>query len=448
MRCSFPDGFLWGAATSAYQIEGAWNEDGKGESVWDRFAHRPFNVENGVTGDIACDHYHRLAEDVALMKDLGLQAYRFSVSWPRVLPNGRGKVNARGLGFYDRLVDALLSAGIRPVVTLYHWDFPQALQELGGWPNPSSPDWFADYASVVFRKLGDRVPLWITHNEPWCGAFLGYGSGHHAPGVCDYTRAYQTVHHLLLSHGKAVQVFRQGGYKGEIGIALNPQHYLPASGGEADRRACQRMYEEGVALFLEPLFFGRYPEYLMEWIGSHRPKINPGDMETIAQPIDFLGVNYYMTHRVSHSVDGGILKASAPTISAPGWGRTEMDWGIYPAGLAAMLEDIQQKYNPPQIYLTENGCAIVDTPDENGFVADWGRVNYLRAHLHAAQEAIVAGVNLRGYFVWSLTDNFEWAWGYRPRFGIVRVDYDTQRRTPKQSARWYSEVMRQNGFVI
>ncbi len=441
----FPKGFLWGAVTSAYQIEGAWNEDGKGESIWDRFVRRPYSVISGDTGDVACDHYHRMPQDVALMKELSLQTYRFSISWPRVLPQGRGAVNEKGLDFYDRLVDNLMAADIVPNATLYHWDYPQSLQDAGGWPNRDSVDWFVDYARVVFDRLGDRVALWSTHNEPWVTAFIGYALGVLAPGICDYSQAYQTVHHLLLAHGKTVQLFRQGGYQGEIGIVLNLGHFEPASESQADREACQRAYEENVALFMDPLFKGHYPKSLFDWIGPHAPRVHEGDMELISQPIDFLGVNYYTTNAVSYSLPHGLLKANGAPVSAPGWGQTEMGWGINPPGLTAVLLNIKQNYGNPRMYVTENGCALKDAPDENSFVADWGRVAFLRAHLFAVHDAIQAGANLQGYYVWSLMDNFEWARGYGPRFGIVRVDYETGKRTPKQSARWYSQTIAQNG---
>jgi beta-glucosidase len=460
----FPTGFLWGAATSAYQIEGAWNVDGKGESIWDRFVCRPYNVLNGDTGDVACDHYHRMPEDVALMKDLGLQSYRFSISWPRVLPegrapstdsgrgpltgSGRGAVNEKGLDFYDRLVDNLLAAGILPNATLNHWDFPQALQDEGGWPNRDSADWFTDYTRVVFDRLGDRVALWVTHNEPWVIAFLGYGMGIHAPGRCDYSQAFQTAHHLLLAHGKAVQLFRQGGYKGEIGIVLNLSHFEPASAREADQAACRRAYEGNASLFLEPLFKGRYPEMLFDWIGAHRPQVRAEDLDLISQPIDFLGVNYYTTVSVSHAIEGSLLKLQLDPVSAPGWGRTEMGWGVFPSGSTAVLLDVKEKYGNPKTYITENGCAFHDAPDETGFVADGARINFLRAHLHATLDAIDAGANLQGYYVWSLMDNFEWARGYEPRFGLVRVEYETGKRIPKQSARWYGDVIKQNGISL
>jgi beta-glucosidase len=443
----FPDNFLWGAATAAYQIEGAWNEDGKGESIWDHFTHQPHRILNADTGDIACNHYHQMPADVALMKALGLQSYRFSISWPRVLPQGRGTVNQKGLDFYDRLVDQLLEAGIVPNATLNHWDLPQALQEAGGWPNRDCTDWFAEYAQIMFERLGDRVALWSTHNEPAIIAFLGYALGTFAPGIADYSQAYQTAHHLLLSHGKAVQIFRQGNYKGEIGIVLSFAHYLPATETEADYAACQRAYENSTALFMKPLFQKKYPEMLWNWIGSHAPKILDGDLEIIAQPIDFLGVNYYFTNAVSFAPSGGLFKQKFEPVSAPAWEKTEMGWGINPAGFTEILLDFKENYGNPKMYITENGCAMKDTPNIDGCVADYGRINFLRAHFLAVHDAIQKGVNLQGYYVWSFMDNFEWAQGFTPRFGLVRVDYKTGNRIPKQSAYWYQNVMEQNGVA-
>jgi len=442
----FPEGFLWGAATAAYQIEGAWNEDGKGESIWDHFTHAPYFTEVPANGDVACDSYHRLDEDLALLKTLGAKTYRFSLAWTRILPEGTGRVNPKGFEYYDRLVDGLLGAGIVPNCTLYHWDFPQALMARGGWANRDSLQWFTDYARLAFDRLGDRVKMWATFNEPWCTAFLGFGNGHHAPGICDYTRAYQVVHHLLLAHGQTVQLYRQGGYPGEIGIVLNIGHYIPASQSQADIDATWRAYEEAASLWLMPIYTGEYPSEFMEWIGYHRPVIQAGDMEAIHQPVDFLGINYYQTHLVSHSVNGGINKLESPTISESGYGRTEMGWGIYPSGLGAVLLDVHQKYQPAKMFVTENGTALIDTPDASGQVADWGRINYLRNHLRSVHTAIQAGAPVKGYYYWSLMDNFEWAWGYRPRFGLVRVDFDSLKRTPKESARWYGQAIAHNGF--
>ena len=446
-KLEFPEGFVWGAATSAYQIEGAWDEDGKGESIWDRFVHTPYHVVDGATGDVACDHYHRTAQDVQLMQSLGLKTYRFSVSWPRILPLGRGEVNEKGLDFYDRLVDELLSAGIPPTVNLFHWDLPQALQDAGGWVNRESADWFAEYARVVFERLGDRVRRWITANEPRVAAFLGYGSGLHAPGLHDYTRAYQAAHHLLLAHGKAVQVFRAGGQDGRIGVVHDLAHFIPASDREEDVAACRRAYEQDIGQFLEPIFRRRYPEALHRWIGPQRPRVEDGDMDVIGQPIDFLGINYYKTHRVSFAIGEAPLNARLEPVSAPGWGLTEMGWGVNPAGLKAVLLDVMETYDNPPIYVSENGCAFPDAPDEDGFVADWARVNYLRGHVRAIHEAIQVGADVRGYFVWSLMDNLEWAMGYGPRFGIVRVDFETLERVPKRSALWYSDVIARKGII-
>jgi beta-glucosidase len=444
---NFPAGFLWGAATAAYQIEGAWNEDGKGESIWDRFTHRPYTILNGDSGDVACDHYHRMPEDVALMKELGLKTYRFSISWPRVLPEGRGPVNQAGLGFYDRLVDELLAADILPNATLNHWDLPQAIQERGGWPVRDCTDWFADYAQLMFDRLGDRVAFWSTHNEPHVIAYPSYGEGVFAPGVADYSQAYQTVHHLLLAHGKAVQAFRQGNHTGEIGIVIYFGNYVPASDSQADHDACRRAYENMSAIFGDPIFKGRYPERLLEWLGSHAPAIQNGDLELIHQPLDFLGVNHYFTVQVAFEPRHGLLKLVDRQVTAPGWGHTEMGWGVNPEGITAALLDLKQRYDNPKILITENGCAMRDVPDEDGFVADWRRIDYLRAHIRAVHEALQAGVNVRGYYVWSLMDNFEWAFGYQPRFGLIRVDYPTGRRIPKQSAHWYREVIARNALT-
>ncbi|MEN8172359.1 MAG: GH1 family beta-glucosidase [Chloroflexota bacterium] len=443
-KFQFPKNFLWGTAASAYQIEGAYNKDGKGESIWDRFVRWDDHVLYGDTGDIALDHYHRMSQDVELLKKLGIPCYSFTVSWTRILPEGRGQVNNKGLDFYDRLVDSMLDAGIRPKATLYHWDFPQLLQDLGGWPNRDSVDWFADYAHIVFDMLADRVKLWATHNEPWVAAFLGYGSGLHAPGICDYSGAYQTAHHMLLAHGSAVQVFRQGGYDGQIGLILNLNGLIPASNSEQDKAAAQRVHDETHALFLDPVFNGKYPQALFDFIGTHQPEVQPGDLNLIQQPIDFLGLNYYNTDLVEFDIHGGLNKARLIPYSAPGWGRTEMNWGIHPAGIKGEVQYIKEHYGNPDLYITENGCAMPDQPDENGFVADWDRIRYLKAHLHALHEAIQEGVNLKGYFVWSIFDNFEWERGYGPRFGLVRVNYETLERIPKQSAYWYRDVIAKN----
>ena len=444
-RLTFPKGFLWGAATAAYQIEGAWNKDGKGESVWDRFTHSPYRIHNGDTGDRACDHYRLMPKDVALMQSLGLPSYRFSISWTRVLPQGLGAVNKKGLGFYDRLIDQLLQAGIAPCVTLNHWDFPQALEDMGGWPDRRSADWFTDYARVVFDALGDRVAMWATHNEPYIIAFLGYAFGIFAPGMADWQMGVRAAHHLLLGHGQAVDLFRQMGYPGKIGIVLDHPWYVPASDDSEDVDACDRAFYAAQGIFLEALFHGRYPEVLSTWSKSLVPPVHDGDMEQISRPIDFLGINHYNTVTIGFSSHGGLLKTWREEVSSPGMGKTFLGWGIYPPGMTAVLESLRDRYGNPPVYVTENGTALEDEPDSKGFVDDWGRVAYLRSYLRAVHAAIPRGCDVRGYFVWSLMDNFEWAYGYEPRFGIVRTDYRTLRRIPKRSALWYKEMIANNG---
>ena len=330
---TFPENFTWGAIASAYQIEGAWNEDGKGLSIWDQFSSLPDRILNGDTGKIAADHYHRMPEDVLLMKEIGLDSYSFTISWPRILPEGTGKVNPKGLDFYDRLVDELLNAGIRPKATLYHWDYPATLLERGGWPCRDSIDWFGDYAALAFEKLADRVDLWATHNEPWVAAFLGYGMGVHAPGICDARLAYQTAHHLLMAHANAVAIYRSGNYGGEIGLILNLNHLIPGSDREQDIQATQRVYDETHSLFLDPIFLGKYPEKFLEWLGPNQPRIEPGDLDQLHGAADYLGINHYNTDKVYYDHFGGWLKARLEPYSAPGWGVTQMGWGINPAGL-------------------------------------------------------------------------------------------------------------------
>ena len=443
---TFPEGFIWGAATAAYQIEGAWNEDGKGENIWDRYCRRPYRILNGDTGEVACDHYHHLKEDVQLMKSLGLNAYRFSISWARLLPGGIGAVNPKGLDFYNRLVDLLLEAGIRPLATLYHWDLPQALQDLGGWGNRLSTDWFCDYARLAFDRLGDRVKLWATLNEPWIVAFHGNAFGAHAPGFADYSLAYQVMHHLLLAHGKAVELFRQGGYPGEIGIVLDIEHVMPASDAPADLDACQRYRQHHSAIGLEPLLRGSYPPAVLDWAGRSAPVIQAGDLAQISRPIDFLGLNFYNAVEVGYDLEGGFLKCRVAQKTLPMHGYTEMGWGIYPPGLLAMLLDVRAQAPGLKLFITENGCAALDRPDAQGFVADWDRVQYLRGYLTAAHQAIQAGVNLQGYFHWSLMDNFEWGYGYSRTFGLIRIDYKTLARLPKQSYSWYRAAITRNGI--
>ena len=441
---AFPESFIWGAATAAYQIEGAWDEDGKGPSIWDVFCRVPGAIQNGDTGDVACDHYHRWREDVVLMRELGLQAYRFSISWPRVLPEGKGKVNRPGLDFYDRLVDALLAADIRPFVTLYHWDLPQALQEEGGWPVRDTACRFADFADVVSRRLGDRVRRWITLNEPWVAAYAGYGNGYHAPGIRNPLAAVQATHHLLLAHGLAVPVLRENGDAAtQVGITLNLSPVHPASDRPADEEAAHRYDGFLNRWFLDPLFCGHYPEDMLEMLGSALPDRYEEDLETIAVPVDFLGVNYYTRTVVADDPDSVVVETRE--VKPAGRPYTEMGWEVYPEGLYEILTRVHRDYAPPCIYITENGAAFADQVDAEGRVHDAQRVGFLREYIAQAHCALEEGVPLAGYFVWTLLDNFEWAYGYSKRFGIVYVDFATQERIVKDSGIWYRGVIAENG---
>jgi beta-glucosidase len=440
---TFPSGFAWGAATAAYQVEGAWNEGGKGESIWDRFCHTPGHIAGGDTGDVACDHYHRYLADVQLMQALGLNAYRFSISWPRVLPNGRGPANPAGLDFYERLVDALLAAGIQPFITLYHWDLPQALQDLGGWGNRDMAFWFRDYADLLSRRLGDRARHWITHNEPWVAAFVGHCFGEHAPGVRDLGLALRASHHLLLSHGLALEPLRRnGGLATKAGIALNLYPGHPASDRAADEAATARCDGWFNRWFLDPLFRGSYPEDMLDLYGEHAPEPAARDLKLIAQPLDFLGVNYYLRHVCRAGGADDFLNVG---FAHPAGEYTTMGWEVYPPGLYEILERLHREYGVQSLYVTENGAAFADEPDVDGQISDVRREAYLREHLLQAHRAIAAGIPLHGYFAWSLLDNFEWSFGYTQRFGLVRVDFGTQARTIKQSGRWYAQVARENG---
>jgi beta-glucosidase len=429
----FPPDFTWGAATASYQIEGAVNEDGRGESIWDRFCATPGKVRNGESGAIACDHYHRYAEDVALMRDLGLNAYRFSIAWPRILPQGRGQVNSPGLEFYDRLVDEILAAGIQPVATLYHWDLPQALEDQGGWTNRDTVDAFVDYTDAVTRRLGDRVRTWITHNEPWVVAWAGYGTGRHAPGRTDgEAGALLVAHHLLLSHGKALEVIRAAAPDAQAGITLNLGHVYPASSQPDDEAAARRADGAANRWFLDPIFRGEYPEDMREVFRDNLPPIQDGDLQTIASPIDFLGVNNYSRSVVRAGPDG------KPTQVRPEDSQyTDMGWEVYPEGLYDLLMRLHRDYAPPRIYITENGAAFADVRTHDGMVRDPERQRFIESYVDAVRRAILDGAPVAGYFVWSLLDNFEWALGYWKRFGLIYVDYPTLERIPKESYNWY-----------
>jgi beta-glucosidase len=439
---TFPPGFFWGAATSAYQVEGAVGEDGRGESIWDRFCRLPGKVRNGEDGAIACDFYHRYPEDVMLMAELGLNAFRFSVAWPRVLPQGRGARNEAGLDFYDRLVDRLLEVGIEPFVTLYHWDLPQALEDGGGWPARQTVAAFVEYVTVVVRRLGDRVRYWITHNEPWVAAWLGYGWGQHAPGRADRGDALRAAHHLLLSHGRAVEAIRALSSGAQVGITLNLTPIHPASDDERDRAAARRIDLFQNRWFLDPLWLGGYPAESREELERHGVAVEAGDEEEIAVPIDFLGVNYYSRAVVRQDPE----REEASFVRIPGAQYTDMGWEVYPSGLRELIERLTAEYRVPRLFITENGAAYPDVRGHDGAVRDPERRSYLEAHLAALAAATDAGAPVQGYFVWSLLDNFEWAHGYWKRFGIVYVDYPTLERVPKESARWYRDFIAAQAF--
>ena len=435
----FQPTFLWGAATSAYQIEGSPLADGAGPSIWHRFVHTPGMVRDNDTGDVACDHYRRFDSDVALMQQLGLNAYRFSIAWSRVLPQGRGRVNAAGLGFYERLVDRLLAAGIQPMATLYHWDLPAALDDRGGWLNPDVADWFADYASVVFRALDDRVKLWTTLNEPWVVTDGGYLFGTLAPGHRNRFEAPIASHHLMRSHGKAVQAYRAMG-RHQIGLVVNIEPKYPASDSAADRSATERAHAYMNRQYLDAALLGSYPDELRQIFGEAWPQWPADDMAAIRQPIDFIGVNYYTRSVTRHDESSWPLHASRVLQKQATY--TETGWEVFPQGLTDTLVWIKQRYGDIPQYVTENGAAFFDPPVAEGErMQDPLRVDYLRKHIAAIADALRAGVDLRGYFAWSLLDNMEWSLGYSKRFGIVHVDFETQTRTPKASARYYAEVI-------
>ncbi|MEU9004067.1 GH1 family beta-glucosidase [Streptomyces sp. NPDC048551] len=450
----FPDGFRWGTATAAYQIEGAAAEDGRTPSIWDTFSHTPGRVRNGDTGDVAADHYHRMRADVALMKRLGVSDYRFSVAWPRVQPTGRGPAHQKGLDFYRRLTDELLGAGIRPVATLYHWDLPQELEDAGGWPQRESADRFARYAQLTAEALGDRVATWTTLNEPWCAAFLGYASGEHAPGRTEPAAALRAAHHLNLAHGRAVQALRAAlPPSAEISLTLNLHAVRPLTRSDADRDAARRIDALGNRIFLDPVFHGRLPqdlvrdtEALTDW-----SFVRDGDLRTAREPIDSLGVNYYAPTVVAAGTcpapspwPGAEAHVRFPRLPGP---RTAMDWPVDAEGLYELLTGLRDRLPDVPLLVTENGAAYEDHVDPAGRVRDPERIAYLRAHLTAVHRAMARGADVRGYFLWSLLDNFEWAYGYGKRFGIVHVDFGTQRRTPKDSARWYADVIARGGPI-
>ncbi|HLI02551.1 MAG TPA: GH1 family beta-glucosidase [Acidimicrobiales bacterium] len=463
---AFPPGFLWGTATASYQIEGAVDADGRGPSIWDTFSHTPGATHNGDTGDVACDHYHRLDGDLDLIASLGGGGYRFSLAWPRIQPDGKGPANQAGLDFYKRLVDGLRERGITPALTLYHWDLPQALQDAGGWVGRDTAERFAELASIVAGALGDRVGLWITLNEPWCSAWLGHGNGVHAPGHRDIGEAAAASHHLLLGHGLAVDAVRAAVPGATVGVTLNVTSVRPASDHDDDVAAARLVDGNQNRIWTEPIFLGRYPEDMLRHYEGKQPGFSvvaDGDLEVISRPIDFLGVNYYFPSIVAAPgrldaarAAGYIVPAGqspvnvdlgAVSVTRTDQPTTAMGWEIDPSGLVELLTGLHERFGPVAMYITENGIACNDYIGPDGAVHDRDRIAYLDAHLRAVHQAIAAGVDVRGYFAWSLMDNFEWAYGYHKRFGLTWVDYPTGNRLPKDSFRWLRGVAAANGLA-
>ena len=446
-KYNFPNGFLWGTASASYQTEGGAFEGGKGESIWDRFVKTPGNVIDGSTGDVACDFYHHYEEDISLLKQLGLKVYRMSVSWPRILPDGTGGVNREGVAYYRRVLSCLRDNGIKSAVTIYHWDLPQKLQDRGGWANREIVGWFEDYAKILFAEIGDLVDIWITVNEPIIAAMNGHWIGEHAPGYHDYSHALQAAHHLLMAHGAAVKAYRQTNLAAEIGLSLNMQMEYPADPGDArDVDAARIMMFHQNAFYLDAVYKGSYPAEYMEYLVKQKvtlPTILDGDMELINQKLDFFGINTYFSEYIKHDADRWPVFAKAVKT---GRQKTSLGWELCPDGFFELLKWSQDNYHPEKIIITENGAAVNDWVNTGGRVEDTLRRDYLKRYLIEVNRAIDAGVNITGYFVWCFCDNFEWAQGLATRFGLVHVDYETQKRTIKDSAYWLSDVIKDNGF--
>jgi len=443
----FPENFTWGAAAASYQIEGAVREDGRGESIWDRYTHiRDGRVKDCADGDVACDFYHRYPEDIGLAKELGVQSLRLSVAWPRVFPDGKGKPNQKGIDFYRRVVECLLENGIEPCVTLFHWDLPQALQDLGGWCNRDSAGWFSDYASAVYNAIGKETGVWITMNETYIFTMAGYVGGRHAPGLRDFSASLLAGHNLMRAHGAAVQAFRAMNLPGKIGIANNFSPAYPHAATQSDILAAKRQDGYHNRWFTDPLFHKGYPQDMQEWFaasGVCLPKVHEGDLELIAQPVDFLGVNFYNPEYVAHSEESWPMKCAAKKTGRP---LTDCDWEIEPDSLYDLLTGLHRDYGAPAIKITENGSAWRDLVNRHGNVEDDNRIEYMHRHLAACHRAIAGGVPLDAYYVWALTDNFEWAHATSKRFGLIHLDYETQKRTVKASGRWYGEVIKRGGL--
>ena len=447
-RISFPQGFRWGTATAAYQIEGAWQEDGKGESIWDRFSHTPGRIQGGDTGDVSCDSYHRFREDIALMREMNLNSYRFSLSWPRIQPLGAGAVNARGIGFYGRLVDALLERGIRPLATLYHWDLPQALEDAGGWPSRDTAGRFADYAEIASKALGDRIRHWLIFNEPSIFTSLGYLTGTHAPGRRDPDAFLRATHTVNLAQAEAFRAIRAVDSQLTVGTAFHLSPCEPATDGEADRAAAARWHALTNDWFLKPALAGGYPDAFPGGVPLDRMGAREGDLEKLRAPLDLIGVNLYTRSRIRANPADAEGIGAIP-VDAPDGERgpsTAIGWEVCPSALREMALQLTRDYGRPVIEVTESGCAYGDQPDSRGVVRDSRRIDYHRDYLVALAEAIEAGADVRGYHVWSLLDNFEWSHGYSQRFGLVHVDFASRRRTLKESGRWYGAVASENGL--
>lgn len=446
-KYQFPEGFEWGTASASYQIEGAWNEGGKGESIWDRFCRSPGNIEDNTSGDVTCDFYHRFEEDIHIAKELGIKVYRLSISWPRIIPDGTGSINESGIDFYRNVLKCLHDNGIKSSVTIYHWDLPQKLQERGGWANREIVDWFGNYAKVLFERLGDLVDSWITLNEPFCTSFLGYWLGIHAPGYRDYATALAAVHHLLLAHGKAVKIYRATGLKAEIGITLNMNMCYPFNPSNPDdREAAKRSHEQLNQVFGDPVFLGKYPEDHFSYLqkkGIVLPEIAAGDMDLISQKIDFLGLNTYFASFVKDDKTKWPLDCVSCETGKP---QTDTTWEVYPEGMYDLLKWVNDRYGQSKIIITENGMASNDWVSIEGKVHDLNRIDYLKRYLIQVHSAINDGVPVKGYYEWCFCDNFEWNRGLKRRFGMVYVDYTTQKRIPKESAYWYAGVIQHNGF--
>ena len=441
----FPQDFVWGTATAAYQIEGACDRDGRGESIWDRYCRTPGKILDGCSGADGCDHYDHYEEDIALMEELHIQAYRFSIAWTRIYPEGHGRINEAGVKFYQNLVKCLKAHGISPVVTLYHWDLPQKLQDIGGWTNPLTVDYFVEYAKTVFEMLGDDVDLWITFNEPYCTSFVGNWVGRHAPGLRDYETAVLVAHHLLLAHGRTVQEFRKMQLTGKIGITINMDYCYPATGKRDDIEAAERMQLAHNQWFTDPIFRGSYPEKIVALYREQgvMPEIPQSEMDDIFQPIDFLGLNNYYSLKISK--DESVYPLGIKD-EFYGPDRTQMNWGVNPEGIHDLLTQIRKNYGDIPIYITENGAAYPDVVSDDGSIDDEERRSYLERYLRSVYRAIGDGVPVKGYFQWSFMYNFEWAHGYTKRFGMVYVDYVTKKRTVKKSGRWYAGVIAEGGL--